>query len=176
MGDKRLYFFFVVWACLAIAQIHGLSLVEISHSARSGEAPDVAARRMEAEFAPWNDQQVTLRGFLYRTADDRWILSSQPDLKTCCVGSPSKMLSQIIVESDANLESAEKVIALRGTFQIRPHHDKEGTLLALFYLTQAEIAAPDADNHTLPKALIAGILCAIALFAFSLRLIRKQPC
>jgi hypothetical protein len=176
MRIKQLSFAFVALLSLWVQEASGLSLIDISHSARSGETPSVAARRMEAQFAPWNNQQVTLRGFIYHSSDGRWILSSQPDLKTCCVGSPSKALSQVIVEGNSQFGATDRVIALRGTLQIRPEYDDDNALKALFYLTNAEIAAPPDDTSTFPLVLIFGIVCAIAVFLVSLRLIRKQSC
>lgn len=41
---------------------------------------------------------VKIRGFLYSNANNEWILSPEPHLKTCCIGSKEKAAQQIFLE------------------------------------------------------------------------------
>ena len=40
---------------------------------------------------------VQIRGFLYETTDKRLVLAEEPNLKSCCVGSPAKRRRQIVI-------------------------------------------------------------------------------
>ena len=64
-------------------------------------------------------QEITVRGFLYQTSEGQWILSTEPNLKTCCVGSKQKAHKQIALEKSFEGIKADHVIALKGKFNIQ---------------------------------------------------------
>lgn len=45
-------------------------------------------------------QEVQVRGFLYRTSDERWILAEESQLKSCCVGAPHLKDRQVTLLGD----------------------------------------------------------------------------
>ena len=47
----------------------------------------------------YENRKVSLKGFLYRTKNNRWLLSSEPHLKSCCVGSKNKYFDQIYLSN-----------------------------------------------------------------------------
>lgn len=48
----------------------------------------------------FDGRTLSVRGFLYRAADGRLILSTEPGLKTCCVGSATRANQQMEVFGD----------------------------------------------------------------------------
>lgn len=85
----------------------------------------------------YHERNVRIRGFLYQTQDGRWILSAEPNLKTCCVGSPAKALQQILVTGDFAKETLEPV-TVEGIFLVEPVNGPKGTG-QLFKLENAKI-------------------------------------
>lgn len=62
--------------------------------------------------SPWIDQEVELKGFLYRV-EDRWVLARQPNLKSCCI-----CLAKVILTGE-QLASSDKVVKVRGKFSVQ---------------------------------------------------------
>lgn len=60
---------------------------------------------------------IELKGFLFPTSDGGWILSSEPGLKSCCVGSIHKQASQITLLGDFSGCSRHKPTEVRGILQ-----------------------------------------------------------
>lgn len=78
--------------------------------------------------------KATVRGFLYQTKDGDWILSEDPQLKSCCINAPGKMGEQIVL--DGEFQPSGRAVDVKGTLQI-----VDGRI----HLTHAEmvpIAAP----------------------------------
>lgn len=55
-------------------------------------------------------QEVTLRGFLY-SKEDQWVLSSEPNLKTCCIG---KKGVHVLLDKSFNPSQVNTVVTLQG--------------------------------------------------------------
>lgn len=66
------------------------------------------------DFAKYEGQQISIRGFLYQTADDRWILAAEPNLKSCCIGTEHKSRPQIQILGDFTKEHLDRVLTLQG--------------------------------------------------------------
>lgn len=84
----------------------------------------------------WNKTSVTIRGFCYE-CDSYSVLSAQPNMKTCCVGSQSKVYEQIFLH-DFKAPSSKYVMRFKGNFKIDPVYDQEGKLLQLYHLEEVE--------------------------------------
>lgn len=61
-------------------------------------------------------QKVHIRGFLFKSRD-RWILSEEPNLKTCCIGSKEKIERQIILDGQFDENLINHVIELEGVIK-----------------------------------------------------------
>lgn len=58
-------------------------------------------------------QTIQVHGFLYQQ-EGRWILASEPNLKSCCIGTQSKANEQLVVIGD-ELPSTQNVVFLEGS-------------------------------------------------------------
>ena len=118
-----------------------------------------------------SDQEVYLRGFLYATDDAQLILSSEPALKSCCVGSTAKRERQVYVFGaiEAPLHKGS-VVDMQGTFVVEKIKGQEGRRYRLENASFIE-----RDN---PSRLWVWILGALAAFSLGVviwgRLCRKR--
>lgn len=71
----------------------------------------------------FDGKKVQIRGFLYPLQDDRWVLSPEPHLKTCCVGSKEKTDQQIFLHG-AFKPLSNDMVTLEGVFEIHPNIDE----------------------------------------------------
>lgn len=62
-------------------------------------------------------KEVEIRGFLAQIKDE-WILSSEPNLKSCCLGKPKN----IHLKSDYPLQKTWKVVTIKGTLSKDDHY------------------------------------------------------
>ncbi|KAF3362641.1 Uncharacterized protein PHSC3_000880 [Chlamydiales bacterium STE3] len=90
--------------------------------------PDVAKQ--------WHEKPVLLRGFLYQDKQGQWILASEPNLKSCCVGSESKRTHQIFVQPKGAFKTTPKsAVTLKGEFTVDPQN-RYNYVLKNAYLTE----------------------------------------
>ena len=123
---------------------------------------------MESATSLYHAREVTIRGFIYQSADQRWILASEPNLKTCCVGSMHKIWQQIIVEGEFESFPSNQVVKLAGKLQVDPVWDNKQSLKQVFRLENAQIVQ---EYHHYNWLLLSGLaigLLALAFFALRL--------
>jgi hypothetical protein len=97
-----------------------------------------------------NHRRVNVRGFLYPTLDNQWILSSEPQLKSCCAGSIHKADQQIFIYFDP-LESppmSKQAITIEGVFVFNPIFHEMGNTLPKYRLEEARIL-PEKNHYSL---------------------------
>jgi hypothetical protein len=121
------------------------------------------------DLALYHQQEIKIRGFLYQTDDARWILASTPDLKSCCVGSHSKIAHQIVVSGDFDHLSTSQAVTLQGKFVREPLEDAHGNLKQLYRFDHARIVS-GTSKWPGYSVILAGIVSA----AFAFHLFRKQ--
>jgi hypothetical protein len=95
---------------------------------------------LSKELISLHNTEVEVRGFLYKTAKEDWILAAQPNLKSCCVGSSEKINQQIFLEGDPGMEASTKPVLLQGRFLINPVYGPDGNLQKLYHLSQPQMA------------------------------------
>ncbi|MGZ3633454.1 MAG: hypothetical protein ACXU9U_04065 [Parachlamydiaceae bacterium] len=101
-------------------------------------------------------QNVKIRGFMYQGNEGNWILSAEPNLKSCCVGTSSKKGSQIFVKDFSLKKVPLSVVALVGEFQIQT------TGAPYFYMLKE--ARLDEEPILLSYALIFSLGFILVLF------------
>lgn len=65
----------------------------------------------------YEGKQLNVKGFLYQKADGEWILASQPNLRSCCVGASQHVGRQLLVEGEFNPD--DKVVEIEGSFHMQ---------------------------------------------------------
>lgn len=126
-----------------------------------------AINQLQRQMAIYNHHEVQIRGFLYRDLDNRLVLASEPNLKSCCVGSMQKIAQQVIVEGEfPEPPSSSKAATLQGTFIVDPQWNANGKLVQIYRLERA-IILPDGlpvTSITLAGIGIGSILYILVLF------------
>lgn len=112
------------------------------------------------------NQEVEIRGFVYSRANGVQILASQPNLKSCCVGSASKIRNQIVLNGE--LSSTDQAINVRGILKIDPKHNDNGELTQLFVLDNPQVQKE--ERHFSVILILQIIILIIILVLVWLRL------
>lgn len=128
---------------------------------------DLSAENALENSSLWglSGKVVQLRGFWYPLSSHEGILSSQIDLKSCCLKDPAKIQQQILVEGNVDGFAAGKALTMEGIFKIQPRHNLEGELVQLFVLEQAKVI----DQSNLSSYLIVGVGLILLSVSFYLR-------
>jgi hypothetical protein len=65
-----------------------------------------------------NGQKVQISGFAYQAKNGQWILSPDPQLKSCCIGSVAKAQQQIVLEGTFFSLPPAKALIIEGDLVI----------------------------------------------------------
>lgn len=131
---------------------------------------EAAVVHLKRSLARFHQQLVTMRGFVYKTAQDDWILSSEPNLKSCCIASNDKIAHQVFLQGDLSTLDTHRAIDIKGTFLVDPKWDPSGNLMQLYRLENATISS-DANRWPINSILLA--LIGVMGAGIAWRLFRK---
>lgn len=106
---------------------------------------------------------VELKGFLYPLDQNEWILASEPNLKSCCIGSITKNSSQITLVGDFSRFSTHTPLTCRGVF----HFSENGK----YFLRDVEMN----QKEVFPLWTLSAIICIIAAALFIPLVRRRKP-
>jgi hypothetical protein len=109
-----------------------------------------------------SNQEIVIRGFLYKSADHRWILASEPNVKSCCIGHSHLAEKQITLDGEFNEYEISQVIEVKGIWQ---HHPS-------YKLFQAQLV-PTKRPYAQLMAIFLGFMMLVAFIGF---LRRKRVC
>lgn len=146
---------------------------EISQSAPSNMPAQAMAKEVQERLQPWIGEPTTLRGFLYKSTDGRWVLSDQPDLKTCCVGTSNHLLKQVTLLGTFDAPSPSSVVSVKGIFSVEPKYDNRGELISLLYLKDSQLVQEPSPAAAFSLTFMVGSLLAMGLFVVSVRMMRR---
>lgn len=94
---------------------------------------DASIKHLKNNLKGYDQRLVEMRGFLFKSPSNEWILSSEPQLKSCCIGRSDKILKQIFLEGMGEIENSSlKVVHLQGYFKVNPKWDEQGNLIQLY--------------------------------------------
>lgn len=127
---------------------------------------------IESAASMYHGREVTVRGFLYQSLDRRWILASEPNLKTCCVGSPRKVWQQIIVDGEFESVPSNKVVQIAGTLIVDPVRDDKNALTQVFRLENPHLVQEDDNGIWL--WIVMSVIGLMAILYFAIKIYRRQ--
>lgn len=119
----------------------------------------------EEQSADQEPLPIEIRGFLYTAKDGRKILSSAPDLKTCCIGSESRIAEQLVITPPEELPATSSVITIRGYLTIDPISDEEKRLIAINHISNSKIVE-ERGEWGLAAGITIAALCMGLLWKF----------
>ncbi|MBA3815194.1 MAG: hypothetical protein H0X29_01480 [Parachlamydiaceae bacterium] len=137
-----------------------------------GELPpssveEIGAGKLPEALKAYQHQQVSIRGFVYRTKDGKNVLAAEPDLKSCCVASRENILRQVMLEGDEiaflNNGRAQEV---QGRFEIEPLKNENGSWKKIFVLQDALVIKKKPERPLGLLYLITGFTFTIVIFLF----------
>lgn len=117
----------------------------------ASDATTLSIHDLEAQAKSLQGQQVLIRGFLY-SGNQKIILASEPNLKSCCVGAENKRSMQLVVLGDiasipktaVTLEGTlssdglnyrlENAVIVKDGFSVKPVLLSASVLFGLFFL------------------------------------------
>ena len=91
------------------------------------------------------NKEVLIRGFYYVSSDKQGVISSKPNLKTCCVGSTKQWKNQIITDHIALTNNSSKAMTFKGELEYSPRYDQKGNKVGLYYLKNASILPEESQ-------------------------------
>lgn len=118
-------------------------------------------QEIKRNLSHYDGQKVSVKGFLYETKEGKHILSSEPNLKSCCVGASAKVSQQIVVRGEFPPGPWRVPVVVQGVFAVEPLRDKDGKLIQLFKIDHAYVVEDTVEKTPIwSLAIIALLLCA----------------
>ena len=146
--------------------MHSISAVETGESPLYLSFQELERRVGEGEgsLAEIDGSTIQIRGFLYTANGGQTVLASEPNLKTCCVGSEAKRKKQVAVHGDRlPTASSDFAVTLIGLLEVDPNGQ------FLFSLKNSAVAESSQQNLSL---WILGSLILLPVIGLAFR-IRK---
>jgi hypothetical protein len=112
----------------------------------------------------FHQQEVEIKGFLYCNAKQQWILASEPNLKTCCVGSVQKISQQIFLDRAFSEVTTGQAVAMQGVLLVQPVKNNQNEVVQLYHLHNASLIVKEPSWALLTIVLI--VLILILLFFY----------
>ncbi len=129
-------------------------------------SPKMTSDSLPRNLVELHGQEVKVRGFLYKTPDDQWILASQPDLKSCCVGTNNMVSQQIYLKTDLLTNNTpSNVITLSGKFFINPIWNDKQELSQLYLLDNPLLIEHQSSRWLSYSAVIIAITLCLTFIA-----------
>lgn len=102
-----------------------------------------ASRHLERELRRFHQKEVTIRGFLSQSTSKQWILSSQPQVQSCCFGRADKVAQQIFLPITFTTIATNQPVTIQGRFLVDPQWDSEGRIHQLYRLEEVILLPPE---------------------------------
>lgn len=150
--NQYVIFIFLFLQCALSAMPAPLSFETLSQIENQKSIADV-----EKKIGSFHGQEVEIRGFLYQNNKGSWVLASEPNLRTCCVGSQANLHRQIFIKGEfAKPPFTTRAVAVQGRFHISPEINEKGELIQLFALNNPSIASNDMSPWLVAFLFVTG--------------------
>lgn len=113
--------------------------------------------------SPSQNNLIEIKGFLYELPEGGSILSAEPNLKSCCVGSKKKNDTQIFIKNIISKIQGHTAVVMQGDLHVSPTYGKDGEWIALYYLDNAKIV--ETNNFSL-SILFYGLIAILGILFF----------
>ena len=117
-----------------------------------------------------DSQHIRIRGFLYATPEGHYILAAQPNLRSCCVTTLSKADQRIEIRGLGAISIPMRPVILEGFLKTNPEYSKEGKLIGLYTLENAQLIYEKETSFF--RILI--IICSILLLLGLILMVKKN--
>lgn len=115
MASLKFFFFFLV----VLAAAYGDQEVLLTFiDFKKGHTEWLETKVLPEKLSSANGQRICIRGFLYQKADKAWILASEPNVKSCCLGSQNKEAEQILIVTSADIQHSQLAVTVCGDLHI----------------------------------------------------------
>ncbi|WP_068471294.1 hypothetical protein [Candidatus Protochlamydia phocaeensis] len=142
-------------------------LIGLWMAALSAQQPETVSFEQlldPAKRAAYQNQFIQIKGFPYQTSGGQWILAAQPNLRSCCIGTQATISNQLFLKMPLADLPTQHALFIRGLFKEDPVYDREGKLIQLYVLDQAEIVSHPSFPFTALS--ISGLVLLIGLLFF----------
>ncbi len=127
----------------------------------SGYSSWESTKEIPASLHDYNNQKISIKGFLYKNNNENWILAAEPNLKSCCVGSQLKQNSQIIIYGDLPTIPSSRATLIQGKLHIAFNDSK-------YFYTIKEASVQNSSSY---YEHFWGMAVVISLFYLAIYLI-----
>lgn len=105
-----------------------------------------------------HNQDVEISGFLYCNANQAWVLASEPNLKSCCLGAEKKASQQIFLDRAFPGVNNGQAVTMRGVLLIQPTKNSQNEIVQLYHLQNANLIVKEHSWTLLTVVVLVLIL------------------
>lgn len=117
----------------------------------------------QASLKQGEKRVIQIRGFLYQTPNQSLVLAAHPDLKSCCIGTSSKIVEQIFVKGEISKEAlTHRAVTVQGVLKKEPLFDARGEPVQLYVLEEATLLS----SKSFPLWTVAIVVLILAFLAW----------
>lgn len=121
---------------------------------------------IQTTLADYLNKEIHIRGFIYKNDQGQFVLSSKPDLASCCQKKQENIPHQIFLDGDEFQSTGGRTVSIQGFLTLNPVRDPEGKLIELYRLKDPRITT---INNSTTWALLGLMVVGLILIIFAFR-------